>query len=74
VQFQAQDREQIYTWVERTLREQGWNGLGRESRGLVRRYLAKMTGLSRAQITRLIQLYSKGGVVKPKSYRAASVC
>src|SRR5918994_4955326 len=69
VHFEAQDRDQVYGWVERTLREQGWSGLGRASRGLVRRYLAKMTGLSRAQITRLIQLYSKGEAVKPKSYR-----
>jgi hypothetical protein len=69
VHFEAQDRDQIYAWVERTLREQNWNGLGRASRGLVRRYLAKMTGLSRAQITRLIKLYTAGGAVKPKSYR-----
>jgi transposase InsO family protein len=69
VQFAAQQKEQVYAWVERTLREQGWNGLGRASRGLVRRYLEKMTGLSRAQITRLIQRYSTGGSVQPKSYR-----
>src|SRR4029453_11640984 len=69
VHFEAQDKEQVYVWIERTLREQGWNGLSRASRGLVRRYLAKMTGLSRAQITRLIKLYSKGEAVQPKSYR-----
>src|SRR5262245_16460838 len=69
VQFEGQNREQVYAWVERTLREQGWNGLGRASRGLMRRYLAKMTGLSRAQITRLIKLYSHGEKVKPRSYR-----
>jgi transposase InsO family protein len=68
VQFEARDREQVYGWVERTLREQGWNGLARASRGLVRRYLEKMTGLSRAQITRLIQRYSSGEGVKPKTY------
>ena len=48
--FEPQEREQVYAWIERTLREQEWNGLGRESRGLVRRYLAKMTGLSRAHL------------------------
>lgn len=69
VRFEAQHKEQVYAWVERILREQGWHRLGRAGRGLVRRYLSKMTGLSRAQITRLIQLYSKGEVVKPKSYR-----
>lgn len=69
VHFEAQDRDQVYSWVERTLREQNWSGLGRASRGLVRRYLEKMTGLSRAQITRLIKLYATGETVKPKSYR-----
>jgi transposase InsO family protein len=69
VQFAACDREQVYAWVERTLREQHWSELKRSSRGLVRRYLEKMTGLSRAQITRLIQLYTSGEPVQPKSYR-----
>jgi transposase InsO family protein len=69
VQFEGQDREQVYSWVERTLREQSWNRLARASRGLVRRYLEKMTGLSRAQVTRVIKLYTRGGSVKPKSYR-----
>ena len=69
VQFQAQDKEQVYDWVERTQRKHGWNGLARASRGLVRRYLEKLTGLSRAQITRLIKRYREGEAVKPKSYR-----
>ncbi len=69
VQFAACEREQVYAWVERTLREQHWSELKRNSRGLVRRYLEKMTGLSRAQITRLIQLYTSGEPVQPKSYR-----
>jgi hypothetical protein len=35
----------------------------------MRRYLEKMTGLSRAQITRLITLYSRGEEVQPRTYR-----
>jgi transposase InsO family protein len=69
VHFEAQNREQVYGWIERTLGEQKWSGLGRASRGLVRRYLEKMSGLSRAQITRLIKLYADGEAVKPKTYR-----
>ncbi len=69
VAFEARDREQVYAWVERTLREQNWSDLKRASRGLVRRYLGKMTGLSRAQITRLIQRYTSGEAVQPKAYR-----
>lgn len=37
--------------------------------GLLRRYLEKMTGLSRAQVTRLIGLYLAGEPVQPKLYR-----
>jgi transposase InsO family protein len=69
VAFEACDRGQVYAWVERTIREQNWSELKRASRGLVRRYLAKMTGLSRAQITRLIQLYVSGEPVQLKRYR-----
>jgi transposase InsO family protein len=69
VRFEGTDREQIYAWVEQTLREQHWSELKRASRGLVRRYLEKTTGLSRAQITRLIRLYTKGESVQPKRYR-----
>jgi transposase InsO family protein len=43
--------------------------LKRSGRGLVRRYVEKMTGLSRAQITRLITQYLRGEAVKPRSYR-----
>jgi len=69
VAFEAQDREQVYAWVERTLREQHWSELKRASRGLVRRYLEKMTGLSRAQITRLIRRYVAGEPVQSKPYQ-----
>lgn len=53
----------------RTLVEQEYGGLGRKGKGLVRRYLAKMTGLSRAQVTRLISQYQEGGEVRAPTYR-----
>jgi transposase InsO family protein len=69
VYFQAQNREGLYEWVNRTLRQQNYSELKRSGRGLVRRYLAKMTGLSRAQMTRLIGCYQAGGEVKARVYR-----
>jgi transposase InsO family protein len=69
VSFQARDRRELYEWVNRTLRQQDYGQLKREGKGLVRRYLAKMTGLSRAQITRLIGCYQEGGEVKPRPYQ-----
>ena len=49
VGFQAQDRTELYGWVERTLGHHNYPKLPRASQGLLRRYVAKMTGLSRAQ-------------------------
>jgi transposase InsO family protein len=66
--FEAQDREEMYGWVDRTLREQDYGRLPRAGKGLVRRYVAKMTGLSRAQTARLIRTYQQGREVKPRAY------
>jgi transposase InsO family protein len=68
MQFQARERQDSYKWVERTLREHGYCGLKRSSKGLLRRYLAKMTGLSRAQLTRLVSRFVEGGQVRLQRY------
>src|SRR5689334_9358188 len=69
VAFEGRDRNEVYGWVEKTLEQQNWTKLNRQSRGLVRRYIGKMMGLSRAQVTRIIKLYVEGNAVQPKSYR-----
>ena len=69
LQFEGQKREEVYAWVDRTMRQQGYGELGRTARGVVRQYVAKMTGLSRAQVTRLITQYLQGEAVKPRVYR-----
>ena len=69
VGFEADNREELYEWVNRTLREQNYDRVDRGSRGLVRRYVAKMTGLSRAQVTRLIGRYLDGEPVRARDYR-----
>jgi len=69
VQFQAGNRRELYAWVDGTLRQQDYGRRPREARGLVRRYLAKLTGLSRAQTARLIHTYQQGQPVVPRTYR-----
>ena len=49
VRFEAEDRQQLYGWVERVLVGRQYAQLGKAARGLVRRYIEKMTGLSRVQ-------------------------
>jgi transposase InsO family protein len=69
VRFRSQDRRELYAWVNRTLRQQDYGLLKRGGKGLVRRYIAKMTGLSRAQAARLIRCYQGGGEVKARAYQ-----
>ena len=54
VDFTGADRESIYEFVRWALVRLGYERLGKSDKGLVKRYLMKMTGLSRAQLTRLI--------------------
>ena len=69
VGFEGRSRKEIYEWVNQTLRWQRYQELKRHGRGLVRRYLEKVSGMSRAQITRLIRLYQRGEPVQPKPYQ-----
>lgn len=69
VRFAGQSRSQVYQWTERTLVRFQYGGLGKRDKGLVRQYVARMTGLSRAQVTRLIANYAASGEVKAAAYQ-----
>ena len=69
VRFVASQREEVYGWVERLLCQQEYARQGRRARGLLRRYIGKMTGLSRAQLTRLVGGYVATGRVRMKTSR-----
>ena len=49
VEFAAQGRAETYGWVERLLVHYGYARQGKADKGLLRRYVGKMTGLSRAR-------------------------
>ena len=69
VRFAGQRRDEVYGWMERTLVRHEYAGLPRPDKGVVRLYLAQMTGLSRAQVTRLITGYQQTGRVTAVSYQ-----
>ena len=69
VRFEASTRAEVYAWVERLLCQQEYARQGRMARGLLRRYIGKMTGLSRAQITRLVARYRATGQVRVETGR-----
>ena len=52
-----------YRFIERVLKRFGYAPLSRCDKGVLLRYLERMTGLSRQQVTRLVRLYRKNGKV-----------
>jgi transposase InsO family protein len=65
----AQDDEGRYGWIESVLRRFEYRQLPRPERGPVLAYLQRLSGYSRAQITRLVSRWT-GGKRLVKEYRA----
>jgi len=61
VEFDRPERKAAYEFVGQTLGRFAYARLGRAEKGLIRRYLCKLSGLSRAQVTRLIAQFRKTG-------------
>ena len=66
VDFAVSDREGIYRLIRRTLVRLEYPRLGKPDKGLVKRYLGKVTGLSRAQLTRLIAQHRATGRIEDR--------
>jgi transposase InsO family protein len=69
IQFEAAHRQEVYDWVTQTIGQQEYWRQKRPVKGMLRRYLAKMTGLSRAQVARLLSRYQETGAVRERNYR-----
>ena len=69
VDFELVDRPSAYGFIRRTLVQFGYRSLGKADKGTVRAYLGKMTGLSRAQLTRLIGQHRDTGRVEDRRGR-----
>jgi len=67
--FEGKTQAQIYQWIEQVMRAQQYAQQGRRARGLLRQYVGKMTGLSRAQVARLIRRFVVEGELQPVCYR-----
>ena len=67
VRFAGCGRAEIYSWVERLLCHHQYRRQKRRGKGLLRAYVERMTGLSRAQSTRLIGGYLRSGRVAPRA-------
>jgi transposase InsO family protein len=67
LKLSVEGQEAIYSFVEELLKTQQYRRLKRSQRGIVRRFLAKVTGMSVAQITRLITAWMRTRHVRRKT-------
>lgn len=62
--FKGLRREAVYRWIESVLKRFDYFRLGKKGKGLVKAYLERMSGTSRAQVTRLVSKKLMTGAIK----------
>lgn len=70
--FKAENKDEVYQWVQHTIVTFRYHFVKRQDKGTIKMYIEKMTGYSRAQVTRLITQQRQTGYVKrrkPKGHR-----
>jgi hypothetical protein len=63
------DREQAYAFIADTLESLGYSCLKKQDKGFARRYLTKVSGLSRQQLTRLIARHRAQGRLEDRRHQ-----
>src|ERR1019366_6755838 len=69
IAFKGSVRAQRYTWIEAVLKRLNYIKLKRGEKGLINAYLRRLSGISRAQITRLIGQFLRAGEIRPSRAR-----
>lgn len=69
VEFESQNRQEVYNWMSRTLQKHGYDREKRPVKGLLRAFLQKMTGYSRSQVTRLVKRWAEDRELRKTAYR-----
>lgn len=67
IEFQGAALKEKYEWVDKVLTRFDYRHLKKKDKGSIRKYIMKMTGLSKSQLTRLITKKKETGKVLPSS-------
>jgi transposase InsO family protein len=67
LEFGGVSREERYQWIEAVLVRFTYYRLKRTEKGMIRRYIEKVSGYSRAQVSRLIKEYARRGHLRKAS-------
>jgi transposase InsO family protein len=66
VSFTLTDRTAAHLWMTETLKRFRYGQCSRADKGLLRCYLVKVTGVSRAQVTRAITQFTRTGLIEDR--------
>ena len=69
VEFRGLTAQEKYSWIEEVLIRFRCHRLKRGEKGVIRRYIEKVTGYSRSQVSRLIAEYKRTGRLRRMQYR-----
>jgi transposase len=68
IEFCGLNLKEKYLWTEEMLRKFKYPWLKRKGKGILRRYIEKVTGYSRSQVARLVGRYQESGILRVTEY------
>jgi hypothetical protein len=68
IDFKGINTKEKYQWIEEVLKKFKYQRLKRSGKGLLRRYIEKVTGYSRSQVARLLGRFQESGKLKVMEY------
>jgi hypothetical protein len=69
IAFSGLNVKEKYIWTEEVLKKFKYQWLKRNGKGILRRYIEKVTGYSRSQVARLVGRYQNSGRLRVTEYR-----
>ncbi len=66
VEFEVPSRLERRAWIAENLEKMRYEGLGRTDKGMLVRYLCRITGYSRQQLTRLVRQWRETGALEDR--------
>jgi len=68
MEFKSISRADRNEWIQTIIMDHKYLKCSRQDKGVLRKYILRMTGISKSQLTRLIEEYRQRGTLKPKKY------
>jgi hypothetical protein len=68
MEFKSISRADRNEWIQKVIMDHKYLKCSRFNKGMLRKYIMRMTGISKSQLTRLIDEYYRRGTIKPKAY------